>query len=189
MTRWAGANNHVRQASRQALVPLAWRHHGRDGVLNHQPQDCLLIRLFRCRSKETSKLPFVRGIHLWHVNSSHKAPVTRKMLPVDVIMQIWVFTTTSPKVWSNLGPQDKWCNYSDYLHVEPLKINVVCSQMSDKLNTYNVLNTFSVGGKDWKQVESSSRFYRRVEYYFSRSDTKLFSLLGRNFDNGREHRC
>ena len=32
--------------------------HERDGVSNHQPHDCLLNRLFRRRSKETSKLRF-----------------------------------------------------------------------------------------------------------------------------------
>ena len=37
-------------------VPLQWRHNGRDGVSNHQPHDCLLNRLFRRRSKTTSKL-------------------------------------------------------------------------------------------------------------------------------------
>ena len=36
--------------------PLRWRHNGRDSVSNHQPRDCLLNRLFRCRSKKTSKL-------------------------------------------------------------------------------------------------------------------------------------
>ena len=35
---------------------LQWRHNGRDSVSNHQPHDCLLNRLFKCRSKETSKL-------------------------------------------------------------------------------------------------------------------------------------
>ena len=35
---------------------LRWRQNGRDGVSNHQPQDCLLNRLFRRRSKKTSKL-------------------------------------------------------------------------------------------------------------------------------------
>ena len=35
---------------------LQWRHNGRDNVSNYQPCDCLLNRLFRCRSKETSKL-------------------------------------------------------------------------------------------------------------------------------------
>ena len=35
---------------------LRWRHNERDGVSNHQPHDCLLNRLFRPRSKKTSKL-------------------------------------------------------------------------------------------------------------------------------------
>ena len=37
-------------------LPLHWRHNGRDSVSNHQPHDCLLNRLFRRRSKKTSKL-------------------------------------------------------------------------------------------------------------------------------------
>ena len=37
-------------------IPLQWRHNGRDSVSNHQPHDCLLNRLFRRRSKKTSKL-------------------------------------------------------------------------------------------------------------------------------------
>ena len=36
--------------------PLQWRHSERDGVSNHQPQDCLFDRLFRHRSKKTLKL-------------------------------------------------------------------------------------------------------------------------------------
>ena len=34
---------------------LQWRHNERQGVSNHQPHDCLLNRLFRRRSKKTSK--------------------------------------------------------------------------------------------------------------------------------------
>ena len=48
---------------------LQWRRNGRDGVSNHQPDDCLLNRLFRRRSKKTSKL---RGTGLCEGNS----PVT-----------------------------------------------------------------------------------------------------------------
>ena len=46
-------------ASRRPLRPvysLHWRQNGRDGVSNHHPHDCLLNRLFRLRSKKTSKL-------------------------------------------------------------------------------------------------------------------------------------
>ena len=35
---------------------LQWRHDGRDGVSNHQPCDCSLNRLYRCRSKKTPSL-------------------------------------------------------------------------------------------------------------------------------------
>ena len=39
-----------------SVKSLHWRHNGRDSVSNHQPHDCLLNRLFRRRSKKTSKL-------------------------------------------------------------------------------------------------------------------------------------
>ena len=38
------------------ISSLQWRHNEHDGVSNHQPHDCLLKRLFRRRSKKTSKL-------------------------------------------------------------------------------------------------------------------------------------
>ena len=37
-------------------LTLRWCHNERDGVSNHQPHHCLLNRLFRRRSKKTSKL-------------------------------------------------------------------------------------------------------------------------------------
>ena len=37
-------------------ISLQWRHNGHDSVSNHLPYDCLLNRLFRRRSKKTSKL-------------------------------------------------------------------------------------------------------------------------------------
>ena len=39
-----------------SCITLEWRHNESDGASNHQPQDCLLNGLFRCRSKKTSKL-------------------------------------------------------------------------------------------------------------------------------------
>ena len=38
------------------VFSVQWRHNGREGISNHQPHDCLSDRLFRCRSKKTSKL-------------------------------------------------------------------------------------------------------------------------------------
>ena len=37
------------------VYSLLWRHNEHDSISNHQPHDCLLNRLFRRRSKETSK--------------------------------------------------------------------------------------------------------------------------------------
>ena len=52
---------------------LHWRHNERDGVSNRQHHECLLNRLFRCRSEKTSTLR-----------------VTQKMLPFDDVIMIIV---------------------------------------------------------------------------------------------------
>ena len=47
---------------------ITMHHNGWDRISNHQPHDCLLNRLFRRRSRKTSKPPslaFVRGIRRW----------------------------------------------------------------------------------------------------------------------------
>ena len=76
-------------ATYRHFVSLRWRHNGPDSVSNHQPHDCLLNRLFRRRSKKTSKLR-VTGLCVGNspgpVNSPHKGPVTRKMFPFDDVI-------------------------------------------------------------------------------------------------------
>ena len=37
------------------VYALQWPYNGHDDISNHQPHDCLLARLFRRRSKKTSK--------------------------------------------------------------------------------------------------------------------------------------
>ena len=57
--RWPGSISLIHQICIDHEVcdcALQWRHNGCDGVSNHQPHDCLFTRLFRCRSKKTSKL-------------------------------------------------------------------------------------------------------------------------------------
>ena len=77
---------HCKVTSGNLRVPIRWRHNDHDGVANHQPRGCLLNRLFRRRSKKTSKL-CVTGLCAGNspgpVNSPHKGPVTWKMLPFD----------------------------------------------------------------------------------------------------------
>ena len=75
---------------------LRWRHNECDSVSNHQPHGCLLNRLFRRRSKKTSKLP-VTGLCVGNspgpVNSPHKWPVTWKMFPFDDVIMGYRVTT------------------------------------------------------------------------------------------------
>ena len=40
-----------------SVISLQWRHNGRGSVSNHQPNDCLLNRLFRRRSEKNIKVP------------------------------------------------------------------------------------------------------------------------------------
>ena len=72
-------------------MSLLWRHNEHDSVSNHQPPHCLLNRLFRHRSKKTSKLR-VTGLCVGNspgpVNSPHKWPVTRKMFPFDDVIML-----------------------------------------------------------------------------------------------------
>ena len=86
--------NHLNYQSpslHEILWSLHWRHNDHDGVSNHQPHGCLLNRLFRRRSKKTSKLR-VTGLCVGNspglVNSPHKGPVTRKMFPFDDVIMI-----------------------------------------------------------------------------------------------------
>ena len=81
-------NNYTHYAE-SIKISLQWRHNERGGVSNHRRRDCFPNHMFKRRSKKTPKLrvtglcegnPPVAG------GFPHKGPVTRKMLPVDVIM-------------------------------------------------------------------------------------------------------
>ena len=84
----AQVHSHIIVISR-ASTTLQRRHNDHDRGSNHQPHGCLLNRLFRRRSKKTSKLR-VTGLCVGNspgpVNSPHKWPVTWKMFPFDFVI-------------------------------------------------------------------------------------------------------
>ena len=91
------------------LSTLQWRHNECDGVSNHQPRDCLLNRLFRRRSKKTSKLCVTclcEGNSPVTGEFPAQRPVMRKMFPFDdVILNCGCYPQTSsaaPICWWNL---------------------------------------------------------------------------------------
>ena len=71
-------------------IPLQWRPNERDGVSNHRRLHCLFNCWFgadqRRKHQSSASLAFVRWIHRWRVNSPHKRPATRKMLPFDDVI-------------------------------------------------------------------------------------------------------
>ena len=65
---------------------LRWRHNWCDSVSNHQPHHCLLNRLFRRRSKKTSKL---RVTGLCVGNSSGTGEFPAQMASNAEYVSIW----------------------------------------------------------------------------------------------------
>ena len=68
------------------MQPLHGCHNERDGVSNHQPHDCLLNRLFRRRSKKTSKFR-VTGLCVGNSSATGEFPAQRASYAEDV--SIW----------------------------------------------------------------------------------------------------
>ena len=86
--------------------PLRWRHNGRDGVLNHQPPDCLLNRLYRRRSKKTSKF-HVTGLCAGNSPVTGEFPAPKASNAENVFIwwrhhaPIWFYNVTScVAMWS-----------------------------------------------------------------------------------------
>ena len=147
----------LRGMHKLAVYSLQWRHNGHDGVSNHQPYQCLRNRLFGAdqrKHQSSASLAFVRGIHRRPVNSPHKWPVTRKMLPFhDVIMFSillvdnaharmhipWRSSQThevsTPLINNNMALKNVLCDYKSMFH--PISFS-------------NVRNTFF--GKHTKQI-------------------------------------
>ena len=77
-------------------ITLQWRHNGHDSVSNHQPHDCLLNRLFRRRSKKTSKL---RVTGLCAGNSPGTGEFPAQMASKAENVSIW-WRHHDSKVWT-----------------------------------------------------------------------------------------
>ena len=74
--RLVSDNRNIDQDIRLKTNTLQWRHNERDGVSNNQHHDCLFNRLFRRRSRKTSKLR-VTGLCVGNSPVTGEFPVQR----------------------------------------------------------------------------------------------------------------
>ena len=79
------------------------------------------------KHQSSASLAFVRGIHRWPVNSPHKGPVTRKMIPFDdgimePIQNVFCFVFI-PHLWSK---------FIDLIHSKWPRKSAICSRRSPK---------------------------------------------------------
>ena len=91
-------------------------------------------RLFRCRSKKTSKLGvtgFLRGIYQWPVNSPHKWLVTRKLFPFDDVI-MWI------------GKECRFPRRREHLYIS-LSFFEICLNSCDRCNVTSHIETEKCG--------------------------------------------
>ena len=75
------------------------------------------------KHQSSASLAFVRGIHLWPVNSLHKRPVTQKMFPFDDTIMKWGRSgSNEPTImWAGLKLTETkmssfWQHFHHWLH-------------------------------------------------------------------------
>ena len=87
ISSWFSYPPSVREASRGVIETFQWHHNECDCVSNHQHPECLLNRLFRSRSKKTSKL-HVTGLFEANQPVTGRFPSQRASNMKNVIMTL-----------------------------------------------------------------------------------------------------
>ena len=86
---------------------LRWRHNEQHSVSNHQPHDCLLNRIFRRRSKKTSKIR-VTGLCARNSPGTGGFPAQMasyaEMFPFDDVIMITVNVDALASVGTRTSP-------------------------------------------------------------------------------------
>ena len=132
---------------------LQWRHNGRDSVPNHQPHHCLLNRLFRRRSKKTSK-PRVTG--LCAGNSPGTGEFPAQMASNAENVPIWWrhhgvsirVSITSLSVWDNSSSvQARTTKFGQKMRITLVKISSNAAMKAFNLHLFwNIFPNAPQGG-------------------------------------------
>ena len=108
------------------LRTLQWRHNEPHGVSNHQPYDCLLNRLFRLRSKKTSKL---RATGLCEGNSPVTGEFPAQMASNGENVSIWWrhLESTLYEAWAKWPLENHLQNGVHFFSCPIMLIPIFCS--------------------------------------------------------------
>ena len=97
-----------------AKLSLEWRHNGHDGISNPQLHHCLLNRLFRHRSKKTSKL-LVAGLRAgnWPVTGEFPAQMASNAENVSIWVHhhAWLFSGMHCGQWLSMFIAYNHCQF------------------------------------------------------------------------------
>ena len=133
---WLGGRNTLRlnKISIICLWPLRWRHNDHAGVSNHQPPGCLLNRLFRRKSKKTSKL---RVTGLCAGNSPGTGEFSAQMASYAENVSIW---------WRHHDLAEMFPSSSSPAHVQYLQLNITwwcsdCRRHTDGCVLFRMFST------------------------------------------------
>ena len=110
-------NHHLQNGRHLAQTTLQWRHNDHDGGSNQQPHDCLLNRLFRRRSKKTSKLR-VTGLCVGNSPVTGEFPAQRASNAENVSIWCRLHTGMMSLHYNGLW-QHSVCRLQGTTHVKP----------------------------------------------------------------------
>ena len=157
---------------------LYWRHNDQCSVSNHQPHDCLLNRLFRRKSKKTSKRR-VTGLCAGNspvpVNSPHKGPVTRKMVPFDdVIMMVNIVSNNGLCIYSTKHYPNHLTYWGRATHICVSKLTIIVQiTMADKVQSHylnkcwDIVNWNLTNKRQWKLNEIHTFLFKKMHVKMS----------------------
>ena len=142
---------------------LQWRHNGRDSVSNYQPHDCLLNRLFRRRSKQTSKLRVIclctgnsPGAGEFPAHGQLRGKCFHLMTSSCIVTEI---TTRLIYFVSHAMHMGKW-PHSNRIHYNDIIMGAKASQITSLTIVYSIVYSDADQGKH--QISASLAFVRGI---------------------------
>ena len=145
----------------EGILDWRWSKHERDVIMSTMASQMTRLTIVcsavysdadQRKHQSPASLDFVRGIHRWPVNSSHKGPATRKMFPFDDIIMM-----ASSSYGGNLS----------------IRVHMRWPCMFDGSLCNSSMTKLSIGSNSW-------RYFALIMYY-QVTDISHFASFGVSF--------